>query len=169
VLVDWEMPFRDAGAGALAGRFQNLADWAGIPTTRFYSLCYTHEREGEPWQPIWLFHEPYYQSMVYRLMVAGGRPVMPANNTYVVTVKDRTDDTGRQFCEVTGRRVFATAEAAESAAEKVTGARVVGLSPWQPAFQVPPITGLRIAQEFREPGQKPNETPMVRIFEVIRK
>ena len=57
VLVDWELPFRDASEGTLAGRFQNLADWAGIPTTRFYSLCYTHGREGEPWQPIWLFHE----------------------------------------------------------------------------------------------------------------
>ncbi len=168
VLVDWELPFRDAGRGALAGRFQNLADWAGIPTSRFYSLCYTHAREGEPWQPIWLFHEPYYQSMVYRLMVAGGGAVTPANNTYVVTVRDRTDDTGRQFCEVTGRQVFASVDEAKAAAEKIAGARVVGLTPWLPAFVVAPITGLRIAQEFREPNQKPGETPMVRIFEVVR-
>ena len=169
VLVDWELPFRDAGAGALAGRFQNLADWAGIPTSRFYSLCYTHAREGDPWQPIWLFHEPYYQTMVYRLMVAGGGAVVPSNNTYVVTVRDRTDTAGRQFCEVAGRQLFADAAAATAAAEK-SGAvvRVVGLSPWRPAFPVPPITGLRIAQEFREPGQKPGETPMVRIFEVVR-
>ncbi|MDO8677098.1 MAG: STT3 domain-containing protein [Acidobacteriota bacterium] len=169
VLVDWELPFRQAGAGALGGRFQNLADWAGIPTSRFYSLCYTQASEGDPWQPIWLFHEPYYQSMVYRLMVAGGGPVVPANSTYVVTVRDRTDSTGRQFCEVAGRQVFANADAAKAAAEKSgAGARVVGLSPWQPAFPVPPITGLRIAQEFRESGQKPNETPMVRIFEVVK-
>ena len=35
VIVDWELPFRDGADGALAGRFQNLADWAGIPTSRY--------------------------------------------------------------------------------------------------------------------------------------
>ena len=168
MIVDWELPFRDAGRGALAGRFQNLADWAGIPTSRFYSLCYTHARDGEPWQPVWLFHEPYYQSMIYRLMVAGGGAVTPANNTYVVIVRDRSDETGRQFCEVTGRQAFASVDEAKAAAEKIADARVVGLTPWLPAFGAPPITGLRIAQEFREPNQKPGETPMVRIFEVVR-
>ncbi len=168
VLVDWELPFREAGSGALAGRFQNLADWAGIPTSRFYSLCYTHASEGEPWQPIWLFHEPYYQTMVYRLMVAGGGAVTPANNTYVVTIRDRTDETGRQFCEVTGRRMFEGVAEAKAAAEQIAGSHVVGLTPWLPAFVVAPITGLRVAQEFREPSQKPGETPMVRIFEVVR-
>jgi hypothetical protein len=169
VVLDWELPFREAGAGALAGRFQNLADWAGIPTSRFYSLCYTHGREGEPWQPIWLFHEPYYQTMVYRLMVSGGKPVVPANNTYVATVRDRVDETGRQFCEVTGRQVYPDADAAKAAAEQIAGSRVVGLSPWQPAFLVRPITGLRIVQEFRESNQKPGETPMIRIFEVVKR
>ena len=169
VIVDWEMPFREASASALAGRFQNLADWAGIPTSRFYSLCYSHARESEPWQPIWLFYEPYYQSMVYRLMVAGGKQITPANNTHVVNIRDRSDNTGRRFCEVTGRQAFPTEESARADAEKISGARVVGLSPWQPAFHVQPITGLRIAQEFRDPKQKPNETPMVRIFEVIQK
>jgi oligosaccharyl transferase (archaeosortase A-associated) len=169
VLVDWELPFREDRAGTLAGRFQNLADWAGIPTSRFYSLCYTHSREGEPWQPIWLFHEPYYQSMVYRLMVAGGRLAVPADNTYVVTVRDRVDDSGRQFCEVSGRQVFPTPAAAKAAAEKMgAGARAVGLSPWQPAFVVPAVTGLRIAQEFRGAGQKPGESPMIRVFEAVK-
>lgn len=169
VLVDWELPFREDSAGALAGRFQNLADWAGIPTSRFYSLCYTHARELDPWEPIWLFHEPYYQSMVYRLMVAGGQRVVPQNNTYVVTIRDRVDDTGRQFCEVTGRQRFPSVDAARAAAEKMgAAARVVGLSPWEPAFVVPPVTGLRIVQEFRDANQKPGESPMVRIFEVVR-
>ena len=35
VIVDWELPFRDGADGSLAGRFQNLADWAGIPTSRY--------------------------------------------------------------------------------------------------------------------------------------
>ena len=40
-------------------------------------LCFTHASEAEPWQPIWLFHEAYYQSMVYRLMVLGGAARRP--------------------------------------------------------------------------------------------
>jgi len=31
---------------------------------------------------------------------------------------------------------------------------------------VPPITGLKIAAEFRDPDQNANESPMIRIFEV---
>ena len=47
------------------------------------------------------------------------------------------------------------------------GKRAVGRTPWQPAFPVAGVTGLRVVQEFREAQQKPNETPMVRVFEVI--
>ncbi len=46
VIVDWELPFRDGADGALAGRFQNLADWAGVPTSRFYSLCFSRRTRG---------------------------------------------------------------------------------------------------------------------------
>ena len=64
--------------------------------------------------------------------------------------------------------MFESVDEAKAAAENIAGARVVGLTPWAPAFVVAPIAGLRIAQEFREPNQKPGETPMVRIFEVVR-
>ncbi len=81
VIVDWELPFREGTEGALAGRFQNLADWAGVPTSRYYSLCYSRASDAEPWRPTWIFREPYYQTMAYRLMVLGGQPATPANNT----------------------------------------------------------------------------------------
>ena len=77
MIVDFELPFRERGRGALAGRFQNLADWAGIPTSRYYSLCFSRASEAEPWQPIWIFREPYYQTMAYRLMVLGGAAAAP--------------------------------------------------------------------------------------------
>lgn len=167
VLVDWELPFRDTGGGALGGRFQNLADWAGIPTSTFYSLCYAHASENDPWQPIWLFREPYYQTMVYRLMVLGGVATVPKDNTFVVHLRDRVDMTGREFCEVVSRQRFASPGEARAAAVAAAGERVevVGLTPWQPAFDVAAVTGLRLAQEFREPRQASTETPMVRIFE----
>ena len=167
VMVDWELPFRDAGNGALAGRFQNLADWAGIPTSRFYSLCYSRERDGEPWSPTWIYTEAYYQSMVYRLMVLGGQGVTPMNNTWVVRTQQRNDAAGREFCEVANAQSYATAdEAKRAAAERGPEFVAVGRTPWQPAFPVSAVTGLREIQSFRESTQKAGESPMVRIFEV---
>jgi hypothetical protein len=116
---------------------------------------------------VWIYREPYYQSMVYRLMVLGGEPAAPVNNTYVAQIAERTDVAGRRFCEVVNERRYANSEDAKAAASaRGNGFEAVGLTPWQPAFSVPAITGLRVAAEFRDPAQKANETPMVRIFEV---
>ena len=169
VLVDWELPFREGLSGSLAGRFQNLADWAAIPTSRYYTLCFSRAADSDPWQVTWIFHEPYYQSMVYRLMVLGGAAATPANNTYVVETRDRVDTNGRRFCEVVGRTQHATADEARRAAEQ-RGARfqAAGLTPWQPAFPTKAIAGLREVASFRDAGQKDSEAPMVRVFEVVQ-
>ena len=167
VLVDWELPFRDGSSGSLAGRFQNLADWAGTPTSRYYTLCFSRATDVDPWQVTWIFHEPYYQSMVYRLMVLGGAAATPTNNTYVVETRDRVDTNGRRFCEVVGRTQHATADEARRAAEqRGAGFQAAGLTPWQPAFPTKAITGLREVASFRDAGQNESEAPMVRIFEV---
>jgi dolichyl-phosphooligosaccharide-protein glycotransferase len=167
VMVDWELPFREAGGGSLGGRFQNLADWAGVPTARYYTLCYSRANDAEPWQPTWIFREAYYQTMAYRLMVLGGEAVTPSNNTYLVEIRERQDVTGRQFCEVASRLQFATAdEARQAARSRSANFQVVGLTPWQPAFPLAAITGLRTVAEFRDPTQQAGESPMVRIFEV---
>jgi oligosaccharyl transferase (archaeosortase A-associated) len=170
VLVDWELPFREGSSGSLAGRFQNLADWAGTPTSRYYTLCFSRATDVDPWQVTWIFHEPYYQSMVYRLMVLGGAATTPANNTYVVETRERVDTNGRRFCEVVGRSQHATADEARRAAEqRGAGFRAAGLTPWQPAFPTTAITGLREVASFRDTGQKDNETPMIRVFEVSKR
>jgi dolichyl-diphosphooligosaccharide--protein glycosyltransferase len=169
VLVDWELPFREGEAGALAGRFQNLADWAEIPTARYYSLCFSRVSDADPWRATWLFNEAYYQTLVYRLMVAGGVAVSPRNNTYVVETRQRVDSNGRQFCEVVGSERFITPdEARQAAATRGANFKAVGLTPWQPAFPVEAVTGLREVASFGDPTQGPGETPMVRIFEVVR-
>lgn len=168
-VVDWELPFRDGANAALAGRFQNLADWAGIPTSRYYSLCFARSAESDAWRATWIFHEPYYQSMIYRLMVLGGQPVVPDNNTWVVETRERVDDTGRRFCELVSRTRHATAEEAKQvAAQRGAAFGAVGLTPWQPAFPAAAITGLREVATFRDPAQQANESPMIRIFELAR-
>ena len=169
VIVDWELPFREGPEQSLAGRFQNLADWAGIPTSRFYSQCFARKTNVDPWEPVWIYREPYYQSMVYRLMVLGGVASAPVNNTYVAEIAERTDAAGRRFCEVVNERRYTNSDDAKAAAsERGSGFEAVGLTPWQPAFSVPAIAGLRVAAEFRDPAQKENETPMIRIFQVVR-
>ena len=168
VLVDWELPFREGEAGALAGRFQNLSDWAEIPTARYYSLCFSRAGDAEPWRATWLFNEAYYQTLVYRLMVAGGVAVSPRNNTYVVETRQRVDASGRQFCEMVSSERFITPdEARQAAATRGANFKAVGLTPWQPAFPVEAVTGLREVASFGDPTQGAGETPMVRIFEVV--
>ena len=166
-IVDWELPFREGADGALAGRFQNLSDWAQIPTSRFYSLCFSRGNDADGWQPVWVYREAYYQTMVYRLMVLGGAASRPVNNTFVVNIQQRQDVSGRSFCEVVNRWQYADAEEAKvTASQRGAGFEAVGLTPWQPAFSVAAITGLKAASEFRDPAQKANESPMIRIFEV---
>jgi dolichyl-diphosphooligosaccharide--protein glycosyltransferase len=167
VIVDWELPFRDGPDGSLQGRFQNLADWAGIPTSRFYSLCFARRNDVDPWQPVWIYREAYYRSMAYRLMVLGGAAVQPQNSAWVVQLRDRTDTSGRQFCEIVNRWQYPRGEDAKiTASQRGAGFEAVGLTPWQPAFSVPAVHGLKLAAEFRDSQQQANESPMVRIFEV---
>ena len=169
VMVDWELPFREAPSGSIAGRFQNLADWAGVPTSQFYRVCFTRRTEVDPWTAVWIFQEAYYQSMAYRLMVLGGGPASPVNNTFVIQIRDREDTTGRRFCEAGNAQRFATAdEAKAAAAARGPEFHAVGLTPWQPAFPARAIDGLRLTKDFRSASQKDGEAPMVRVFEVTR-
>lgn len=168
VIVDWELPFRDGRDGALEGRFQSVADWAGEPTSRYYAQCFTRRTEVDPWQPIWIYREPYYQTMLYRLMVLGGQASHPTSSTWVVHIQQRVDSSGRNFCDVTERTPYTQPEEAKMiAALRGPGFEAVGLSPWQPAFPAPAVEHFRLAAEFRDPGQRPSESAMIKIFELI--
>ena len=118
VIVDWELPFRDGADGSLAGRFQNLADWAGMPTVALLLAVLLADRPrsirgSRPGS----IASRITRSMAYRLMVLGGEATQPVNNTYVVQIRERTDlITAASFCEVVNRWPFANPEAAKLSA-----------------------------------------------------
>ncbi len=164
VLVDFEMPFRDGGPQGLAGRFESIVTFSGQPQGRFYRNCFA--ASGSGWSPVWVFFQPYFETMLYRLMVLGGNQVDAVDNTWVVHIEERVDADRRAFCEVVSRQRYHTASDALAAA-KMGGDRfhAVGLSPWYPAFPSPALSGFREVQHFREAGQPLTEAPILRIFE----
>ena len=169
VVVDWELPFRDIpGTNTLGGRFENLVTWAGRQTSEFYSTCFVRSPQG--WVPQWVFREPYYRSLVYRLMVLGGAPAVPVNNTFVAKLETRIDSNGRSFCEISEQQRYATVDEAKAAAkQKGSSYQAVGLTAWQPAFNIPPVEGLHLVKDFRRAGQTMTEAPFARIYEANKR
>jgi hypothetical protein len=169
VLSDWELPFRYTAEGAIMGRFQNVLDWAGARHAGYYEVAY--KRVSNAWVPVWLFYEPYYRSMAFRLSVLGGAAAVPlANSATVVVLGERVDDTGLRFKEILSEATFTTYGAAVEAAARpyATGrALVVGLDPWRTPFPLEALARLREVHAARTPVQKVTESPWVRIFELI--
>jgi dolichyl-diphosphooligosaccharide--protein glycosyltransferase len=166
VLSDWELPFRMLPDGTIMGRFQSVADWAGVDHAKYYEIFY--QQDAGAWVPIWIFHEAYYRSMAFRLSALGGKEGVPANSTTVITVADRVDSAGLRFRELLNVETFVSYEAAVEAAKSKTSGHVlvVGLNPWAPAFPVPAVTTMTERYEARSLAQGANVAPMVRIFEV---
>jgi oligosaccharyl transferase (archaeosortase A-associated) len=166
VLADWELPFRLAPDGSIAGRFQTLADWSAVTHRDYYEIAYRRSEEG--WTPVWLFYEPYYRSMAYRLAVLGGRGAIPVDATTVVTLSEHTDSRGFRFREVVSEKRFPTYEGALAAvmANRSPATVLAGLDPWQAAFPLPALSTLTEVHQVRTAEQKPSEGPWVRIFQV---
>jgi oligosaccharyl transferase (archaeosortase A-associated) len=164
VVADWELPFRQLADGTIMGRFQSVLDWAGGMHAEYYEILY--RREGGQWTPVWIFHEPYYRSMTFRLSVLGGKAATPAGSSSVITVTDRTDASGFRFRELLTERTYPTYAAAQVAAASTPSARIVGLDPWVTAFPVESVRTLVEVHASRTPEQKPTEAPWVRIFAV---
>jgi hypothetical protein len=102
-------------------------------------------------------------------MVMGGRAAIPSDSTSVIVVTDRQDSGGMPFGELLTQRTFPTyEEAVEAAKVPVSNGRalIVGLDAWRPAFPVEALTSLHEVRATRTPGQKPNEAPWVRVFEL---
>jgi dolichyl-diphosphooligosaccharide--protein glycosyltransferase len=168
VLSDWELPFRTAPGGTIMGRFQNVLDWSGARHAGFYEVAY--RREANQWVPVWLFYEPYYRSMAFRLSVLGGAAATPVSATSVVVLNERVDESGLRFKEFVASRTYPTHnEAATAAAEaRARGQQsmLAGLDPWIPAFPLEPLVRFRELQAFRTSDRQPSEAPFVRLFEV---
>jgi asparagine N-glycosylation enzyme membrane subunit Stt3 len=165
VVSDWELPFRKLADGTIMGRFQNVLDWAGGVHAQYYEILYRRDQDG--WAPVWVFHEPYYRSMAYRLSVAGGQQTTPANATTVVTVASRVDGNGVRFREVLTQQTYPTyAEAQTAAAAARFEALLVGLDPWASAFPLAPVLSLAEVFAARTAEQQASEAPWVRVFQV---
>jgi dolichyl-phosphooligosaccharide-protein glycotransferase len=164
IVADWELPFRLTAEGTVMGRFQNVVDWAGGRHSAYYEVFYKRDAGG--WVPVWVFYEPYYRSMAFRLLVLGGQGVTPARTSTVVTVVERADDRGMTFNEILTQTTYESHAAAVAAAANQSGrAIVVGLDPWRSAFPIEALTAFREMFSVRTPEQKPTESPWVRVFE----
>ena len=74
VLSDWELPFRPDAERPSWGAFKASSTGPGR-RTRSTTRSTTGTESG--WTPVWVFHEPYYRSMAYRLAVLGGAAATP--------------------------------------------------------------------------------------------
>jgi dolichyl-diphosphooligosaccharide--protein glycosyltransferase len=172
VFSDWELPFRRTPQGTIMGRFQNIADWAGVSHADYYEIYY--RRAAGDWSAVWVFHEAYYRSMAYRLSVLGGSGAQPANATTVIAVATRKDTNGRIFREIIGEQTYPTYDAARSAAaatrmspaDASVSIVIVGLDPWVPAFPIEATRSFVEVYGARTAEQSPAEAPWVRVFEV---
>jgi oligosaccharyl transferase (archaeosortase A-associated) len=164
VVADWELPFRVTTEGRVMGRFQSVLDWAGYGRDVYYEVCYRRSRDG--WTPVWVYKEPYYQSMVFRLMVAGGSAVGPRKIT-VITTTDRVDTRGMPFREIVTERPFTSYEDAQRAASAASAlqATIVGLDPRESPFPLDALTSLARVHDVRQLGQQSSD-PWARIFQV---
>jgi oligosaccharyl transferase (archaeosortase A-associated) len=164
VLSDWELPFRRLDDGTIMGRFQNIVDWAGGVHANYYEVVY--RRESNSWTPVWVFYEPYYRSMAYRLSVVGGRHATPVEATTVITLASRVDTNGLRFRELVSEHTYESYDAAREAQSSASDAVIVGLNPWVSAFPLPPLATMQQVFEARTEEQQPTEAPWVRVFQV---
>lgn len=165
VLSDWELPFRRLADGTIMGRFQNVVDWAGGEHAQYYEIVYRRD-EGQ-WVPVWIFHEPYYRSMAFRLSVLGGAAATPAHTTSLLTLADRVDSRGIRFRELLSERTYTSYEAAREAASATSTPTVLaGLDPWRTAFPLDAMRSLAEVHASRSAEQKRGEAPWVRVFQL---
>jgi hypothetical protein len=165
VLADFELPFRRIADGSIMGRFQTIVDWTGKRHDDFYEVAY--RREGGQWVPTWLFYEPYYRSMAFRLATLGGKGATPSHATTVVALVSRVDNNGFRFREIVTQETYATYGQAQRMQETLgADAVLAGLDPWQPAFPLEPVSAFTevFATPVRE-GDAPY-APRVRVFQV---
>ena len=163
VISDYELPFRRIADGTIMGRFQTIVDWTGLDHDQFYEVVY--RRDDGQWSPVWVFYEPYYRSMAFRLSALGGAGATPTATT-VLTLATRVDSNGLRFREIVGQQSYATYDEARRAAEGRRDAVLAGLDPWQSAVPLEPLRSLTTVYTARTPEQQASEAPWLRVFEV---
>ena len=165
VVADWELPFRYTPEGQIMGRLESVLDWAGRAHDEYFEVYFRRGADG--WTPVWVFYEPYYRSMAFRLVVAGGEAVTP-RKVSVITTADRVDSRRMPFREILREQVFESYEEAQRFASSAAlgNARVVGLDPRQSAFPLEALSSFERLQDIRTVGQAASNLPWIRIYQV---
>jgi dolichyl-diphosphooligosaccharide--protein glycosyltransferase len=165
VVSDYELPFRRTPEGTIMGRFQTIVDWTGAAHDPFYEVVY--RRAAGDWTPVWIFREPYYRSMAFRLSVLGGAGISSSGGATVITLADRVDANGFRFREIVNETTFDDYETARQMVDAANvPAAIVGLDPWRSVFPIEPLRAFVEVHAVRTSEQKPTETPWVRVFQV---
>jgi dolichyl-diphosphooligosaccharide--protein glycosyltransferase len=112
-------------------KFSDMCIWTGESEAQFFEVYYQRTSEAEL-QPIILFYPEYYQTMCSRLYNFGGQAVVPDHSTWVVSYKERTDERGEQYKEISSSQSFANYEEAEAYLSSQTSPnyRIVGTAPF---------------------------------------
>ena len=152
VFMDELLPFDVDPRGALVGKFQAMAEWAGVPAGTYYDTFLV--RDGSQYRSVYLFFEDYYRTMTFRLGVLGGRGVVPDNATAVVswTVEDIPGIGPSRV--VSSLDAYASYEAAALQLAQLGPGnhRIVGRDPRASAVPLEPIRGLRRVFATTAPG-----------------
>lgn len=164
VFVDDQLPFSTPDSGPLYGKFQGIAQGAGVPSSRYFDVFFV--QQGGQMQAVYLFFEDYYRSMTFRLGVLGGQATGPNPSAEVVswTVAD-VPGFGRARV-VTALEPFPThAAAVERLQQLGPGSHaIVGRSPTTSVVPLPAVEGLRRVYATPAPGAFGQGA--VQIFEV---
>jgi oligosaccharyl transferase (archaeosortase A-associated) len=167
VVADWELPFRYTSERRIMGRLESVLDWAGRSHGDYFEVWFRRGPDG--WTAVWVFHEPYYRSMIFRLVVAGGAAVTP-RKVSVITTAARVDSRGQPFREILDEQIFNSYEDAQRMASSAGpgNTRVVGLDPRQSAFPLEALTSFERLQDVRTLGQPMSDPAWVRIYQVVQ-
>ena len=165
VISDWELPFRNL---ARRNDHGTLPERRGLGTgvhADYYEVLY--RRQGGGWIPVWMFREPYYRSMAFRLSVLGGAGATPVNSTTLINVADHADSRGLQFREIVSEQ---TVRDIRSRAARTRCCRTFGddCRDGSVARRVSrrATRSLVEVHAVRTHEQKPSEAPWVRVFSV---
>jgi dolichyl-diphosphooligosaccharide--protein glycosyltransferase len=151
VLMDEQLPLSVRTNGSLFGKFQAVAETAGIVPSRFFDVYFL--REGGQSRPIFLFHEDYYRTMAFRLGVLGGQGYGKQSTSVVSWRVDLVPGFGSAKV-VTALDTFDAYDDAVAHRDQLGAGNhaIVGLQPDVSAVPIVAVDGLQRVFTTRTPG-----------------
>ncbi len=139
LLVDQSIPML-ADEDTTAGKFPNLFPWARDRSVEDYYLIASERGADGDMKRRVLFRPAYFQSMLVRLFMFGGRAV--EKPTGIALAYLRVDGAKR---EITDLREFVSEESARAAEKscRLQGCLIVSTSPYRSCVRLEPVTRFR--------------------------